>query len=264
VDDDWYREWAIGKGPGERSDTIDPIWITGASSGIGAGLTQLAPEDTRLIGISRRPPPRGEHLAADLGDPASWETVRAAIESTLDAERPSKAVFLHFAGAMGPIGPLRSVNLDEYRSSVLLNSASGQVLGAAFVAACAKREIPATLVLCSSPGAHKALEGISQYGAGKVAQEHWARAAALDLGGGTAPGNIFSVIPYGVDTAMVREAMASPSDVLPLGEMFRAAAAEDRLADPLDVAREIWDLVTSSATEPGAAIDVGAVPVEQP
>ena len=256
---------SVGKrAPGERSDTIDAIWITGASSGIGAGLARHAPADTRLIGISRRPPVRGEHLAADLGDPVSWEAVREEVEATLDAERPSKAVFLHFAGVIGPIGPLSSVDLDEYRSSVLLNSASGQVLGAAFVAACAKRDIPGTLVLCSSPGAHKALEGISQYGAGKVAQEHWVRAAALDLGGDTARGNIFSVIPYGVDTAMVREAMASPAEVLPLGEMFREAAAADRLADPEEVAREIWDLVSSSETEPGAAIAVGAVPVDQP
>jgi NAD(P)-dependent dehydrogenase (short-subunit alcohol dehydrogenase family) len=205
---------------------------------------------------------RGEHLAIDLGEPAGWDIVIEEIEKTLDAEQPRRAVFLHFAGVIGPIGPLRSVDLDEYRSSVLLNSASGQVLGAAFVAACAKREIPATLVLCSSPGAHKALAGISQYGAGKVAQEHWVRAAALDLGG-SAQGNIFSVIPYGVDTAMVREAMASPSDVLPLGEMFRTEAAADRLADPGDVAREIWDLVDSEETEPGGAIAVGAVPVEQ-
>jgi NAD(P)-dependent dehydrogenase (short-subunit alcohol dehydrogenase family) len=239
------------------------IWITGASSGIGAGLAQLAPEGTRVIGISRRPGANSEHLAADLGDPANWDTVTREIESMLDAERPGKAIFLHFAGVIGPIGPTRSVDLDEYRSSVLLNSASGQVLGAAFIAACAKREIPATVVMCSSPGAHTAHEGIAPYGAGKVAQEHWARAAALALGGNTAQGNIFSVIPWGVDTAMVREAMGSPSEVLPLGEMFRTAAAEDRLADPLDVAREIWGLVSSSETEPGAAIDVGAVPVDQ-
>jgi benzil reductase ((S)-benzoin forming) len=252
-----------GSGPGERSDIIDVIWITGASSGIGAGLAQLAPEGTRLIGISRRPGAHGEHLAADLGDAASWDVVRSEIESTLDAERPAKATFLHFAGVMGPIGPAGSADLDEYRSSVLLNSASGQVLGAAFLGACAKRDIHATLVLCSSPGGHNALEGIAQYGAGKIAQEHWVRAAALDLHGSTANGNIFSVIPYAVDTAMVGEAMESPSEVLPLGDMFRAARAENALSSPLDCAQEIWDLVLSGETEPGAAIAVGAVPVEQ-
>ncbi|MBS1676273.1 MAG: SDR family oxidoreductase [Actinobacteria bacterium] len=226
-------------------------------------MADLAPQDARLIGISRRPPVRGEHLAADLGDPASWDLVKDAIEATLDTERPRKAVFLHFSGVIGPIGPLRSIDLDEHRSSVLLNSASGQVLGAAFVAAAAQRDIPGTLVLCSSPGGHKALEGIAQYGAGKVAQEHWARAAALDLAAGNARGNIFSVIPYGVDTAMVREAMDSPADVLPLGDHFRAAAAAEELASPLEAAREIWALVDSADTEPGAAIAVGAVPVEQ-
>ncbi|MGE0066827.1 MAG: SDR family NAD(P)-dependent oxidoreductase [Solirubrobacterales bacterium] len=237
-----------------------PIWITGASSGIGACLAQLAPEGSRTIGISRRPSAHGEHLAADLADPSSWELVRGEVESVLDAERPRAATFLHFAGATAPIGPAEAVDLDEYRASILLNSASGQILGAAFLSACAKRQIAATLVICSSPGARTAQEGLAPYCAGKAALEHWTRGAALSLGSGPAEARLFSVVPWGVDTAMVREAMEISSELLPLGARFRAAAAENRLADPLDVAREIWDLVHSGEVEPGAAIDVGAVP----
>ena len=236
------------------------IWITGASSGIGAGLARLAPEGSRTIGVSRRPGAHGEHLAADLAEPASWDAVRREVESVLDAERPREAVFLHFAGAIGPIGPAGAVDPDEYRSSVLLNSASGQVLGAAFLAACARRGIAATLVLCSSPAAQAPREGIAPYCAGKAALEQWTRAAALDQARAGLPAKVFSVVPYGVDTAMVREAMDAPPEVLPLGDVFRAAAAADRLASPLEVAREIWDLTSSDRVEPGAAVEVGAVP----
>jgi NAD(P)-dependent dehydrogenase (short-subunit alcohol dehydrogenase family) len=70
---------------------------------------------------------------------------------------------------------------------------------------------------------------------------------------------VFSVVPYGVDTPMVRAAMATPAAELPLGELFRTAAAADRLARPADVAREIWALVAAPPPT-GSAVPVGAVP----
>jgi hypothetical protein len=70
---------------------------------------------------------------------------------------------------------------------------------------------------------------------------------------------VFSVVPYGVDTPMVRAAMEEPADTLPLGQFFREAAAAGRLADPVTTAREIWALV-DGVVEQGAAAPVGAVP----
>jgi hypothetical protein len=70
---------------------------------------------------------------------------------------------------------------------------------------------------------------------------------------------VFSVVPYGVDTPLLRQTMEAPAEDVPLGELFRAAAAEGRLADPDATAREIWQLVAQPA-EPGSAVPVGAVP----
>jgi benzil reductase ((S)-benzoin forming) len=236
------------------------VWVTGASSGIGAELVRLAPAESRIVGISRRPPPAGDHLATDLSDPSGWEVVRRAIESTLDAEAPPEAIFLHFAGAIGPAGPVDSLDFEENLSSVLLNSASGQVLGTAFLSACARRGIASTVVMCSGPGARVAREGIAQYCAGKAAIEHWTRVAALDQAGAAIPARVFSVVPYGVDTEMARELMEAPSEVLPLGDVFRAAAAKGGLVRPETVAQEIWDLISSDRVEQGEAVEVGAVP----
>jgi short-subunit dehydrogenase len=49
------------------------VWISGASSGIGGALATTVPwEAARLLGVSRRPPVVGEHVEADLAQPASW------------------------------------------------------------------------------------------------------------------------------------------------------------------------------------------------
>ena len=110
-----------------------------------------------------------------------------------------------------------------------------------FLDACRRAEVPATIVMCSSPAATSPRAGAAQYCAGKAALEQWTRAVALEQSEAV----VFSVVPYGVDTPMVRAAMATPADELPLGELFRAAAAADRLARPQDVAREIWALVAA-------------------
>ena len=238
------------------------VWITGASSGIGAGLIERAPEGSRLIGVSRRPSASPEHLAADLSDPAGWDALTEQFESVLDAEPPQHAMLLHFSGAIGPVGPIADADPAAYRSCVLLNAAAGQVIGGAFIAACTRREIPATVVMCGAPGGQEPVLGLTAYGSGKAALGQWTRGAALDQQGAAVPIRIFSVIPWGVDTEMVREAMEAPSEVLPLGDFFRTAAAEGKLASADSVAREIWDLILSGEVAAGQAIDVGAVPEE--
>jgi len=237
---------------------VQPVWITGASSGIGAALADAAPARARVIGVARRPPPRGEHLPADLADPGAWAAFGAHVDAVL-RERPARATLLHFAGTLGPIGPASVTDPAEYERSVLLNAASGQVLGATFLRACRHAGVPATIVMCSSPAATSARAGAAQYCAGKAALEAWTRAVALELSGDAQGDVVFSVVPYGVDTPMVRAAMAAPATELPLGELFRAAAAADRLARPADVAGEIWALVAAPPA-PGAAVAVGAVP----
>ncbi len=235
---------------------MEPVWITGASSGIGAALAEAAPPEARVIGVARRPPPRGEHLSADLADPAAWAAVGDHVDRLLQEQRPLRATLLHFAGALGPVGPAQAADPGDYVESVLLNAASGQVLGATFLRACARWGVAATIVMCGSPAATSPRAGAAQYCAGKAALEQWTRAVALEV---AEPTVVFSVVPYGVDTPMVRAAMATPATELPLGELFRTAAAADRLARPEDVAREIWALAAAPPPS-GSAVPVGAVP----
>jgi NAD(P)-dependent dehydrogenase (short-subunit alcohol dehydrogenase family) len=230
--------------------------ITGASSGIGAALTQTAPPDVdALVGVCRRPPPRGRHHATDLGDPASWAPLLGAIEAAV-AQGPSAAVLLHFAGTMEPTGSVVAVTPDDVAGALTLNAVAGPVLGAGFLQACAAAGVPATVVLCSSPAASAARPGAAHYCAGKAALETWARVAAQELQLAGSSARVLAVVPWGVDTPMVRAAMAAGPD-LPLAEVFRTRAARGELADPLDTAREIWALVDGDA-EPVTA--VGAVP----
>lgn len=239
------------------------IWVTGASSGIGAAFVDLVPHSgSRVIGISRRPHPSTEHLAADLGDQSSWGAVEASFDEGLAARGEEGALFFHCAGTAEPSGPMVDADPGEYARSVILNAASGQVLGRAFLAAAVRSKSPATLVICSSPAAHKSLAGMTHYCGGKAAIEQWARAAAAEFGGGPGAPRIFSVLPYAVDTAMVRGAMERSGEELPLSDYFHELDSRGAFATPIEAATEIWQAIDRGAGG-GEAVAVGAIPAEQ-
>jgi short-subunit dehydrogenase len=235
---------------------MDVVWISGASSGIGAALAHSTPDSGgRVIGISRRPPARGEHVEADLAQPEAWPRVAAHFEEVLAAGGVNSAVFLHMSGIGTPVGPVAEADAGDYTAAVLLNAASGQVLGQAFLAACRRAGTQATLVLCSSPAAATPVYGASHYGAGKSALEYWAAAVDLEVEGWA---RVFSVVPYAVDTPMVRETIAHPEGT-PIAAKLRAAADNGLLASAESTAAQIWSAVLDD-TVSGSAVPVGAVP----
>jgi short-subunit dehydrogenase len=233
------------------------VWISGASSGIGAALAVTVPyEDARVIGISRRAPAVGEHVEADLSDPAVWPRVAAQFDDVLGSGEFSQAVFIHMSGTGEPAAPVANADAADYTAAVLLNSASGQILGHAFLNACHRAGVPATICLCSSPAAANPAPGVSHYGAGKSALQHWVAAVARETEGWA---RVFSVVPFAVDTPMVRKAMEDLPPGHPIGEHLRTSAESGALATSEATAAQIWALATDGATH-GVAVPVGAVP----
>jgi benzil reductase ((S)-benzoin forming) len=233
------------------------LWVTGASSGIGAAFVDAAADRAgRIIGISRRPHPRAEHLAVDLGDPASWPIVDRHIAEALAAADVDEAVFFHCAGSVEAIGPVAGTDADVYAHAVLVNAAAGPVLGRAFLAAAGKAAVRSTLLMCSSPAATNPRAGLSHYSAGKAALEVWTRAVGAELGD-RPDARVLCVVPHATDTPMVRALIdTSPEDV-PLSTLFRTAAADRTLASPEQVAREIWAAIDDPGGQ-GAIVHVGA------
>ena len=91
------------------------VWISGASGGIGQALIRTVPwPGARVIGISRRPgapqgagsdgPAGAEHLEADLAEPSQWGVVGSSFSRELTGFGGERAVFIHAAGTLDPIG----------------------------------------------------------------------------------------------------------------------------------------------------------------
>jgi len=233
------------------------IWVSGASSGIGAAFVDAVPDESaRVIGISRRERPNVEQLTADLGDPTSWAEVGEHFDQVLGDGQFEQALFFHCAGTIEGIGPLVATESAAYTHGVMVNAAAGQVLGRAFVVAAARADVRATLVMCSSPAAKTGLSGLSHYCAGKAALEHWVRSVAAEVGDEPGAPRVFSVSPRGVDTAMMRETMERSPAEIPLAGVFRKAASEAAMVTPSQTATQIWQAITAGVPQ-GAVLPVG-------
>jgi len=239
------------------------VWISGASGGIGQALIRTVPwSGARVIGISRRPPAGAEHLEADLAAPSEWGTVGSSFSRELAGFEGERAVFIHAAGTLEPIGFAGEVDTGAYAANVVLNSAAGQVLGHLFLAAAAAptRVAAATrhLVMLTSGAARSVYPGWSSYGAAKAALDQWVRnvGAEQSIRGGV---QVLAVAPGTVDTEMQAELRATSAEDFPGRQKFLDLHAAGKLADADAVARDLWRLL-DAGLENGSVVDLRDLP----
>lgn len=235
----------------------DVVIISGASSGLGLALAGLVPFPARVIDISRSGPPEGssiEHIAADLTDPVSWGVVSNQIADIIKSENPDRAVFIHAAGTLDPIGFAGEVDFEPYVNNVVLNSAAGQVLGHAFLSAVRDRHGTYDLVMISSGAASNDYQGWSAYGAGKAALDQWVRYAGAEqkLRGGV---RVVAIAPGVMDTEMQAGIREVSEDEFPRVQRFRDLHEQGKLVEPEDAARRLWKAV-ESGLDPGTVLDL--------
>jgi benzil reductase ((S)-benzoin forming) len=227
---------------GDMGDTI--VWISGATSGIGAALARHCPyEGATIVNLSRRPHPDHESVFLDLTDPATWTAVADHFTERMAGFTGRRAIFVHnafhhhrvFAGEGEPTAQL---------AEVMANVAAPLVLGDAFLRAArpaVERGVEVGLVQMSSGAAKLAYPALSVYGAGKAAMEQWVRAVRAERAvRGTGPW-LVSVRPGFVDTpSSRRDAQLSADDFPAAPALVEALATGQGVLDADTCAREIW------------------------
>ena len=235
----------------------DLVVITGASSGLGLALAQSVPFPAHVVDVSRSGPPQGadiDHFPADLSQPGDWASVGDEIQRLVTEQDPQRAVMIHVAGTLTPIGFAGEVDTLAYTSNVLINSAAGQVLGHHFLNAVAGRHGTNDLVMISSGAATSVYAGWSSYGAGKAALDQWVRNVGAEQRerGGV---RVSAIAPGVIATSMQEQIRSTPERDFPGVERFHDLHEEGVLVEPEVAARRIWDAV-EAGIETGSVLDV--------
>jgi NAD(P)-dependent dehydrogenase (short-subunit alcohol dehydrogenase family) len=231
--------------------------ITGASSGIGAALATSVPFPAKVVDISRSGPPRESgihHIAADLSVPEEWRRVGDLIVGLVAEHDPGRAMLIHNAGTLAPIGFAGAVDSDAYLANVMLNSASGQVLGHHFLRAVAGRSGIFDLVMITSGAASGVYPGWSAYGAGKAALDQWVRTVGAEQArrGGV---RVVAIAPGVVATKMQAEIRDTDQSDFPDVARFHDLHDRGELITPEEAASRIWKTI-EDGVEPGSVVDV--------
>lgn len=233
------------------------VIVTGGSSGLGRALIDAAPDGSTRIDVSRSGHGGDgvRHVAADLADPASWQEVGERIAEEVAGRAWDRITLFHNAGTLTPIGFVGETDSAAVTSNVLLNSASGQVLGHRFLAAVRGLDARRELVMISSGAARKPIAGWATYGASKAAFDLWARTVGEEQqqrGGAM----VISVAPGVVATAMQEEIRATDPRDFPGVQRFRDLHANGELADADETARRLWSLLDDPQLTTGRALDL--------
>jgi benzil reductase ((S)-benzoin forming) len=147
------------------------------------------------------------------------------------------------------------VDSEAYTRNVLLNSASPQVLGAAFLHAARRCQARCHLVMIGSGAAHSVYEGWTSYGAGKAAVDQWVRTAGAEQARRGGRVTVLSIAPGVVATAMQEEIRATDPADFPDVERFVELHEGGELREPKTVARELWSLL-DRPLENGSVLDL--------
>lgn len=229
------------------------VWISGASGGIGRALFETLPwNDARVIDISRSGADGLEHVAADLSSPSGWQAAAESFAKELDGFDGERAVFVHCAATLEPIGFAGEVDGAGYADQVVLNSAAPQALGDAFVREVAVRDLESHLVMLTSGAATSVYPGWSAYCAGKAAVEHWVRTVGAERARRGDRCRVIAVAPGTVATPMQEKIRETDPHDFPDIDKFVGKYERGELRDPQDAARGIWEVL-------GRDLDNGAV-----
>lgn len=243
-------------------DTI--VWITGATSGIGAALAASVPWDgARVVNIARRANPACANVAADLADPAAWDTIDEHLAAELGGFTGRRAVFVHNAFLSEPVGFVGEIDPHAYRRHVLANAAAPLVVGEQFL-----RHLPPDveggLMMISSAAARVPFAGRAGYGAGKAAMEQWVRTVRSEIEHRGAATWVVAIRPGAVDTPALRsDAQADPA-AFPVSVAAREALAAGLIDSPEVAARRIWEQVPPASGAPAVVLLGEMIPPPRP
>jgi benzil reductase ((S)-benzoin forming) len=225
------------------ADTI--VWISGATSGIGAALARTCPyHGAEIINLSRSSHPELASIAFDLTRPDTWDAVVTNFTERLADFGGRRAIFIHnafhYRRAFAGEG-----EADQQFAEVMANVVAPLVLGDAFLRA--SRPVVAAgievgLVQMSSAAARMAYPALAVYGAGKAAMEQWVRAARSEIAlrGGRSPW-IVAVRPGFVDTPSAHKDAALTAEQYPAAPaLAESLATGEGVLDADTVATDIW------------------------
>lgn len=213
--------------------------ITGASRGLGAGLADEFLARGMHLGLCSRSVPAldsGDRVLAERVDVRNADAVAAFAGRV--AERFGEIdVWINNAGVLAPIGPMRDLDVEDFREHVDTNLVGVFIGSRTFVRHRRQRGGGGVLINVSSGAAWSAYEGWTPYCASKAGVERFTQCVqAEEAETGL---RAYAVAPGVVDTAMQEAIRACDAQSFPSVDRFLEMKEDDSFNTPRFVAQHM-------------------------
>lgn len=216
--------------------------ITGASRGLGAGLARDFLSRGMRVGVCARTEPAvdsGERVVSAAVDVTDEAAVEAFVARVTEQLGPID-LWINNAGVLAPIGPVRDLDADEFRTLIDINVV-GVFLGSrAFVRHLRETGRPGVLINVSSGAAYNGYAGWSAYCASKAAVDLFTE--SLQLEEADTGLRAHAVAPGVIDTDMQALIRSMPKDRFPMVDKFLAMKRDNSFRTPAQVAADFLAL----------------------
>lgn len=217
---------------------MDAYIITGASKGIGLGLSKvLAEKGDEVFGIARSMPkewPGEKFFPFDLLDSSSIPNLMKDIFGHISAGCKT-VTLINNAGTVVPIGFAGTNGAEDISKSVALNLTAPMIISGAFISEAAELKAEKRIVNISSGAGRKAYEGWSAYCAGKAGLDHFSLCVEKEY----KDVKVLSIAPGIIDTEMQGEIRQSSEADFPLIENFKEYKKKGLLSTPEETAAKL-------------------------
>jgi benzil reductase ((S)-benzoin forming) len=225
-------------------DAATIVWISGATSGIGAGLARTCPHPgAEIINLSRHDHPDFATVRFDLRQPDTWDRVADHFTERLATFRGQRAIFIHNAFFYDDHRFAGEGDAGAYRDEVTANVVAPLILGDAFLRAArpaVEAGVEVGLLQMSSGAAKLTYPGTTIYSAGKAAMEQWVRVVRAERRHRGQGPWVIAVRPGFVDTPSSHRDATQSVESYPLVPSVVEALARGEAQNPDIVAAQIW------------------------
>ncbi len=233
---------------------MDRIFVTGNSSGLGLGLSEVYLElGASVYGLSRRGCPLKDGRLRDAKiDLSNLDKIASKLNALLSGVRDLKLVFLN-AGVLGKLRLMQNTPIEDLESIMVSNVWSNKVILDWLIASGINIE---QIVLVSSGASVSGGKGWSGYSISKAAVNMLGQLYAHEF----PDSHLVSLAPGLVDTAM--QAFISDPENIDEGDFpgfnrLREARGTDAMPGPAKAARKIVEALPQLLEYPsGSFVDI--------
>lgn len=223
--------------------------VTGTSSGIGKAFAEYILENTQyhVLGVSRSNSivhPRFTFYRADLSDLKEISLLEIS-----EHLKKGDCYLINNAGSLGPVGPIESIQSNDFSKLLNLNVVAPVQLMKLFLTQGAR---PKMVINISSGAGKYPVEGWTAYCSSKAALDLATQVAAVEY-----PDTVFyAMAPGVVDTQMQGEIRALTKDKFKPVNKFIDYYEKGELTSPVEIAKTLFAICQEEVHPPSTVFSV--------